>query len=50
MRLPKIPKGLKATITKLENKAKKKAEVVKRKKEIEGLKKKAEALRTKLRK
>jgi len=47
-RLPKYPKGLKASIARLERKALQKAKVAARKKEIEALRKKKEALRKKL--
>ena len=50
MKLPKIPRGLKSRLAKLERKvqAKKKADA--RRKEIEAMKKKAVALQTQLRK
>lgn len=50
MRLPKIPKGLKSRLAKLERKvqAKKKADA--RRKEILAMKKKAETLQNQLRK
>jgi hypothetical protein len=46
-RLPKFPKGLKASIAKLERKAKRKKAIEARKREIESLKKKRESLRKK---
>lgn len=48
MRLPKYPKGLKASIAKLERKAEQKKKVEARKREIEAMKKKRDALRKKL--
>jgi hypothetical protein len=47
-KLPKYPKGLKASINKLERKAKQKQAIVARKREIESMKKKRDALRKKL--
>jgi hypothetical protein len=48
MRLPKIPKGLKSRISRLEKKVLAKAKVNTRKKEIEALKKKEALLKNKL--
>jgi len=47
-KLPKYPKGLKASITKLEAKAKKAKAIADRKKEIARMKAKRDALRKKL--
>jgi hypothetical protein len=47
-KLPKMPKGLKASIAKLERKADQQRKVIARKKEIEALKKKRDQLRKKL--
>lgn len=47
-RIPKFPKGLKASVRKLENKAKRKKAIEARKREIEALKKKRDSLRNKL--
>ena len=47
-RPPKIPKGLKSSISRLERRAAQKAKVAARKREIEALRKKKEALRKKL--
>lgn len=44
-KLPKMPKGLKARVNKLEREIKREKEIQARKKEIEALKKKAETLK-----
>lgn len=47
-RLPKFPKGLKASIAKLERKAQRKKDIAARKAEIKRLKAKRDALRKKV--
>lgn len=49
MRLPKFPKGLRASIAKLERKEAQKKKIADRKKEIERLKAKKAALQKKMR-
>ena len=50
MKLPKLPKGLTARISKMERKMLQKKKIDTRKKEIVALKKKAQTLATQLRK
>lgn len=50
MRLPRVPKGLKSRLTKLERKLAQKKKIDARKKEILAMKKKAETLANQLRK
>lgn len=50
MRLPKIPKGLQSSLTKLQKKIDQKKKVDERKKNIAAMKKKKEQLQAQLRK